>query len=839
MSINHDFTGVFDDGIVFRETLVKKIKAASIKKNIFLSAPGGYGKTTAAKQWLASVRRKSEKITVGEDDNDSGVFYKRIASSLLSLAGRYKDAPRAASVTFDALLEIMGQISRRNPRCCLVIDDLHILKNEDIINRLPIFASRIPGWLSLCLVSRREPSDILKDAGKFEVFTREDFLFTPEETAILGEEKAHKLTRAQIEDLLETTGGWAMYVSAALSGGQSYKTAQTLTQYLESRVWSLWDGETKKSLLRLSVAPEITPELAERLTGEKNGANILERLAKTENAFLYPADSAGGKSYRFHDIFRDFLIKRVNIFLDGNEIYRLNNAAAEYYFERGEYFTAMKYFYENRNHEAIIKCEQAVTVYNESTENISVEATCNLIGRYILSLPRSFIEENPFLIVECSVISFLNGNPDEFLYYRDILERKMPEIAENYPDLLETAGFLFSLDWRVPMVEYAKSLLEMMGLMRETENKNKASARTNTVTQNLPFFHRSMRDYSEIYELKEEDLRLFRNTFGMMIGEDYKIMEQSLIAGIYYERGELVKAMRFALNAYFSCGEDTHPETVFSAAMISASALYAAGASKEAGDIMRETEIFTDSKARFLRPNFKALQTGTAIISGNISSAREWLDIYAYNYGSENQEPPFYQIFRHFTTLRSYIALGDYPKAVDFGKRLRKLAGDYNRPLDIIESGLLTSLALWHNSEKEEALTCLERSLSVAMPYGFKQIFINEGKETLPLLWELRKRPDINKKKSGDFILWLDKLTEEIYKKYNLSKLPEEKTHNLSVRQLDMLRYLDGGMSYREIAVETGLNYDTVKTHVRLAYKRLGVHNANEAAVKAKALGLL
>jgi DNA-binding CsgD family transcriptional regulator len=54
-----------------------------------------------------------------------------------------------------------------------------------------------------------------------------------------------------------------------------------------------------------------------------------------------------------------------------------------------------------------------------------------------------------------------------------------------------------------------------------------------------------------------------------------------------------------------------------------------------------------------------------------------------------------------------------------------------------------------------------------------------------------------------------------------------------------MLAYLSKGMTYNEIADATGLGRGTVKSHILLVYKRLGASNAQEAALKAKMLGLL
>jgi ATP/maltotriose-dependent transcriptional regulator MalT len=54
-----------------------------------------------------------------------------------------------------------------------------------------------------------------------------------------------------------------------------------------------------------------------------------------------------------------------------------------------------------------------------------------------------------------------------------------------------------------------------------------------------------------------------------------------------------------------------------------------------------------------------------------------------------------------------------------------------------------------------------------------------------------------------------------------------------------MLEYLNKGMSYNEIADKTGIARGTVKRHILLLYKQLGVNSGEEAVIKAKMLGLL
>lgn len=54
-----------------------------------------------------------------------------------------------------------------------------------------------------------------------------------------------------------------------------------------------------------------------------------------------------------------------------------------------------------------------------------------------------------------------------------------------------------------------------------------------------------------------------------------------------------------------------------------------------------------------------------------------------------------------------------------------------------------------------------------------------------------------------------------------------------------MLTFLDQGLSYTEIAAQSGFTIHTIKSHVSAAYSKLGVRTAENALAKAKTLKLL
>ncbi len=61
----------------------------------------------------------------------------------------------------------------------------------------------------------------------------------------------------------------------------------------------------------------------------------------------------------------------------------------------------------------------------------------------------------------------------------------------------------------------------------------------------------------------------------------------------------------------------------------------------------------------------------------------------------------------------------------------------------------------------------------------------------------------------------------------------------LTVSETRVLRYLPTHMAAPEIAAELFLSANTVKTHLRHLYRKLGAHNRREAVQRARTIGLL
>jgi LuxR family maltose regulon positive regulatory protein len=92
---------------------------------------------------------------------------------------------------------------------------------------------------------------------------------------------------------------------------------------------------------------------------------------------------------------------------------------------------------------------------------------------------------------------------------------------------------------------------------------------------------------------------------------------------------------------------------------------------------------------------------------------------------------------------------------------------------------------------------------------------------------------------SGPDVGTLDALLEKRSRKLRVSiRKTNSVPDPLSDRELTVLRLLGGTLSRRDIGRELGISTDTVKSHVRAIYRKLGVASRPEAVERAKDLGI-
>jgi LuxR family maltose regulon positive regulatory protein len=133
------------------------------------------------------------------------------------------------------------------------------------------------------------------------------------------------------------------------------------------------------------------------------------------------------------------------------------------------------------------------------------------------------------------------------------------------------------------------------------------------------------------------------------------------------------------------------------------------------------------------------------------------------------------------------------------------------------------------------ALAALERALAVAQPEGYVRTFVDEGLPMAGLLRQALAR--------GSSVEYVRRLLDAFEREAAalLSSPPDQAglVEPLSERELEVLRLLSTHLSSTEMAQGLFISVNTVRSHIKNIYGKLGVHSRGEAVARAQKLNLL
>jgi LuxR family maltose regulon positive regulatory protein len=149
-----------------------------------------------------------------------------------------------------------------------------------------------------------------------------------------------------------------------------------------------------------------------------------------------------------------------------------------------------------------------------------------------------------------------------------------------------------------------------------------------------------------------------------------------------------------------------------------------------------------------------------------------------------------------------------------------------------IQAFLFDALAREALDDPETAEASIERALERAEPDGLIFPFV-----TMPVQGLLERHPRHRTAHAALLSDILDVLDGSVLSA-PAGRRPELR-EELSDGELRVLRYLPSNLSAPEIGNELYLSLNTIKSHMRHIYAKLGVHRRTEAVDRARELGLL
>jgi LuxR family maltose regulon positive regulatory protein len=154
----------------------------------------------------------------------------------------------------------------------------------------------------------------------------------------------------------------------------------------------------------------------------------------------------------------------------------------------------------------------------------------------------------------------------------------------------------------------------------------------------------------------------------------------------------------------------------------------------------------------------------------------------------------------------------------------------------VIEILILQSLAHQAQGDQPRALASLVRALTLAEPEGYVRIFVDEGEPMVALLERVNAS-----REGGRMKAYLHTLLAAFGKQEGVhpsSLILHPLIEPLSERELEVLKLLRSELSGPEIAERLIVSLNTLRTHTKSIFNKLGVNNRRAAVRHAEELDL-
>jgi LuxR family transcriptional regulator, maltose regulon positive regulatory protein len=289
-----------------------------------VSAPAGSGKTVLLRSWLGQegVGGRAAWVPAGRGERDPQRFWALVAGALRQTpggAGLVQAVTGAPDLDAWSLVEnLLADLAGLEGRLWLVIDDVHELGPE-ALRQLELLVMRAPTQLRFVLAARHDVRlglHRLRLEGELAEIRAGDLRFTLDEAGQLLATAGVELPGPALAALHGRTEGWAAglrLAALALAGHPDPErlaagfsgTERTVAEYLLAEVLDRQPEQVRRLLLRTSILERVSGELARLLTGDEGGERVLLEL-EAAGAFVVPLD-AGRSWFRYHQMFADLL----------------------------------------------------------------------------------------------------------------------------------------------------------------------------------------------------------------------------------------------------------------------------------------------------------------------------------------------------------------------------------------------------------------------------------------------------------------------------------------------------------------------------------------------------
>ena len=307
--------------IVRRARVLSAIRGALRSGACWVAAPGGYGKTVSVIDYLQKTRAPHIWYRVDDGDQDVASFFHYMAQSVRG-ARAHGVLPAFGAEYADQLLPFARRffracLARLRPGTLMVFDDVQNADVAQFRHVLGILLEELPPHVQCVCISRVLPQDELLEhrvKGRLALIDESVLRFSDREGRALLKMRVGEA--AGRIDVAPACGWAAGLVLLAEHGGAAaaYRSvpagAPAAFAALAGQLIDSLPTAERALLMRLSLLPEVKPEVARALGGSAAAEGVLEALQRRQ--LLVTRGDSSEPVFHLHDLLRDYLRDRLH-----------------------------------------------------------------------------------------------------------------------------------------------------------------------------------------------------------------------------------------------------------------------------------------------------------------------------------------------------------------------------------------------------------------------------------------------------------------------------------------------------------------------------------------------
>jgi len=313
--------------LVGRPALRRALDEGAGKALTVVCAPPGFGKSLLLADWL---RRSPEVpaawVSLDEEDDDPRLLWSAVLAALRGCGGVpasnrvHRLVVSRTTVERDFLDDLLAALAALPHPLRLVLDDVHALRAAPVLEQLRMLVLGHPTGLHLVVASRLDPplplSRLRLDDELCEL-RAEQLRFTAEETTALFDRGGVRLDPEHRDVLHRRTGGWVAGLRLAQRALRDHPDpgrfvaefsgdVRSVSDYLVGEALAGISDVQRDVLLRVSVADPVPAALAVELCGREDAADVLDALCHDPG--LVTASGPDRSDYRIQALLRSHLL---------------------------------------------------------------------------------------------------------------------------------------------------------------------------------------------------------------------------------------------------------------------------------------------------------------------------------------------------------------------------------------------------------------------------------------------------------------------------------------------------------------------------------------------------